>query len=75
MHMKSIGLTDRSEIFELFLKYDKDREGYLKAKHIENICKKLHIPSDKDVINEVSKDIISLLKMLKFFQRLKDILV
>ncbi|XP_029641015.1 EF-hand domain-containing protein 1-like [Octopus sinensis] len=54
-HMKSIGLTDRAEVFELFLKYDKDREGYLRAEHIQNICRKLHLPSDKDVVNEIVK--------------------
>ncbi|GAB1599427.1 EF-hand domain-containing protein 1-like [Argonauta hians] len=54
-HLKSIGFTDKTEIYEMFLKYNKDREGYLKAANIQNICRNLHLPTDRDVIDEIVK--------------------
>lgn len=54
VQMKRIGITDKKDVYEMFLRYNKDRNGYLGSENIREICKKLHLPVDNDVIQEVN---------------------
>lgn len=55
VQMKRIGITDKKDVYEMFLRYNKDRNGYLGSENIKEICKKLHLPVDNDVIQEIVK--------------------
>ena len=52
--LKKIAITDKSNIRAMFLKYDKDRSGYLNKWKVKEMCKSLHLPQDDDILDEVS---------------------
>lgn len=49
--LKKIAITDKTRVDEMFLRYDKDRTGYIDANNMINLCRSLQLPVDEDVIN------------------------
>lgn len=49
--LKKIAITDKTRVDEMFLRYDKDRTGYIDANNMKNLCRSLQLPVDDDVIN------------------------
>ncbi|VDK79378.1 unnamed protein product [Dibothriocephalus latus] len=46
-----MALTDSSRIDGMFLKYNKDRLTYVDLINLKDMCKKLQLPGDEDVLN------------------------
>ena len=51
--LKKIAITDKMRIDEMFLRYDNDRTGYIDALNMRDLCRRLQLPADNDVINAV----------------------
>lgn len=49
--LKKIAITDKMRVDEMFLRYDKDRTGFIDANNMRNLCRSLQLPVDDDVIN------------------------
>ncbi|KAL3892161.1 hypothetical protein ACJMK2_004395 [Sinanodonta woodiana] len=49
--LKKIAITDKTRVDEMFLRLDKDRTGYIDAYNMKDLCKRLQLPCDDDVIN------------------------
>lgn len=52
--LKKIAITDKTRVDGMFLRYDKDRQGFIDADNMKNLCRSLQLPIDDDVINAVS---------------------
>ncbi|KAK6187064.1 hypothetical protein SNE40_006312 [Patella caerulea] len=48
--LKKIAITDKTRIDEMFLRYDTDRTGYIDANNMRDLCRRLQLPTDDDVI-------------------------
>ena len=51
--LKKIAITDKTRVDEMFLRYDKDRTGCIDALNMRDLCRRLQLPADDDVINAV----------------------
>ncbi|KAM7537138.1 hypothetical protein Aperf_G00000068386 [Anoplocephala perfoliata] len=51
VQFRKLGLTDESRLDALFLKCNKDRLCYLDIESLKDICRKLQLPQDEDVLN------------------------
>ncbi|KAK3580258.1 hypothetical protein CHS0354_012787 [Potamilus streckersoni] len=49
--LKKIAITDKTRVDEMFLRLDKDRTGYIDACNMKDLCRRLQLPCDDDVIN------------------------
>uniref|UniRef100_A0A5K3FLV1 EF-hand domain-containing protein 1 n=1 Tax=Mesocestoides corti TaxID=53468 RepID=A0A5K3FLV1_MESCO len=54
LQFRKLGLSDVIRMDELFLKYNKDRLCYIDIENLKDICKKLQLPGDDDVLNKNS---------------------
>ena len=52
--LKKIAITDKSRVDEMFLRYDRDRTGYISVENMRDLCRRLQLPVDDDVILAVS---------------------
>lgn len=52
--LKKIAITDKSRVDEMFLRYDTDRTGYISVDNMRDLCRRLQLPVDDDVILAVS---------------------
>jgi len=50
MQLKKIAITDKSRVDEMFLRYDTDRTGYIGIENMRDLCRRLQLPVDDDVI-------------------------
>jgi len=57
--MKKIAVTDKSRVDEMFLRYNNDRTGYIDNKNLRDLCKRLQLPVDEDVLNAVVSNMTS----------------
>lgn len=48
--LKKIAITDKSRVDEMFLRYDRDRTGYIGVDNMRDLCRRLQLPVDDDVI-------------------------
>ncbi|XP_071118908.1 EF-hand domain-containing protein 1-like [Haliotis cracherodii] len=48
--LKKIAITDKSRVDEMFLRYDTDRTGYIDCNNMRDLCRRLQLPVDDDVI-------------------------
>ena len=55
MQLKKIAITDRSRVDEMFLRYDTDRTGYMDVENMRDLCRRLQLPVDDDVMLAVSE--------------------
>ncbi|CAH8463795.1 unnamed protein product [Schistosoma turkestanicum] len=51
IQLKKMSITDKCRIDDMFLTYDKDRQGYIDIENLKDMCKKIHIPPDEDALN------------------------
>lgn len=51
--LKKIAITDKTRVDEMFLRYNKDRSGFIDAANMRNLCRSLQLPVDDDVIAAV----------------------
>ncbi|CAL1533193.1 unnamed protein product [Lymnaea stagnalis] len=51
--LKKLAITDKSRIDEMFLRYNNDRTGYIDINNLRDICKRLQLPVDQDVLQSV----------------------
>jgi len=49
--LKKIAITDKARVDEMFLRYNTDRTGFIDALNMRDLCLKLQLPADDDVIN------------------------
>ena len=54
--LKKIAITDKSRVDEMFLRYDRDRTGYIGVENMRDLCRRLQLPVDDDVIMGVSRE-------------------
>ncbi|XP_064652605.1 EF-hand domain-containing protein 1-like [Lineus longissimus] len=71
--LKKMVITDKNRIDEMFLRYNSDRQGYVDGTHLKDMCLRLQLPADDDVIdmivNECGSDgKIDLEQFRKFFE-------
>lgn len=52
--LKKIAITDKSRVDEMFLRYDRDRTGYIGVENMRDLCRRMMLPVDDDVILAVS---------------------
>ncbi|KAL8623691.1 hypothetical protein ACOMHN_004756 [Nucella lapillus] len=48
--LKKIAITDKSRVDEMFLRYDRDRTGHISVDNMRDLCRRLQLPVDDDVI-------------------------
>ncbi|KAL5013732.1 hypothetical protein ScPMuIL_008002 [Solemya velum] len=49
--LKKIAITDKTRVDVMFLRYDSDRTGFIDSKNMKDLCHRLQLPVDDDVIN------------------------
>ena len=52
--LKKIAVTDKARVDTMFLRYNKDRQGFIGVEDMRALCRSLQLPVDDDVIVEVS---------------------
>ncbi|XP_052097106.1 EF-hand domain-containing protein 1-like [Mytilus californianus] len=57
--LKKIAITDKARVDTMFLRYNKDRTGYIGADDMTALCRSLQLPVDDDVINELVRQCTS----------------
>ncbi|KAK0042970.1 EF-hand domain-containing protein 1-like isoform X2 [Biomphalaria pfeifferi] len=57
--LKKLSITDKSRIDEMFLRYNNDRTGYIDINNLRDLCKRLQLPIDQDVLESVICQITS----------------
>ncbi|XP_059155901.1 EF-hand domain-containing protein 1-like isoform X2 [Physella acuta] len=55
--LKKLAITDKSRIDEMFLRYNSDRTGFIDLSNLRDICKRLQLPIDQDVLEIVIRQI------------------
>ncbi|VDM33192.1 unnamed protein product [Hydatigera taeniaeformis] len=51
VQLRKLALSDETRMDALFLKYNKDRLCFVDIETLKDICKKLQLPGDEDVLN------------------------
>ncbi|THD19163.1 EF-hand domain-containing protein 1, partial [Fasciola hepatica] len=51
MQLKKMAITDKLRKDDMFLRYNKDRLGFIDIECLKNMCEKLQLPPDEDVLN------------------------
>lgn len=52
--LKGMRITNFSEIHRMFLRYDKDRNGFIARENIPDIFRQINLPLENDLIDAVS---------------------
>lgn len=52
--LKRIAITDKPRVDEMFLRYNTARTGYISRENMRDLCYRLQLPVDDDVIAAVS---------------------
>ena len=53
VQLRKLALNDEIRIDALFLKYNKDRLCFVDIENLKDLCKKLQLPEDEDILNLV----------------------
>lgn len=51
--LKKIAITDKARVDEMFLRYNIDRTGAIDCNNLRDLCKRLQLPVDEDVLQAV----------------------
>jgi len=51
--LKKIAITDKCRVDEMFLRYNNDRTGFIDVNNLRDLCKRLQLPIDDDVLQTV----------------------
>ena len=54
--LKHMRITNHEEIRQMFLRYDKDRNGFISRENISDIFRQINLPLDNDLIDAVKKN-------------------
>jgi EF-hand domain-containing protein 1 len=54
--LKKMTITDKARIDEMFLRYNTSREGFITVKHLQDMCRKMQLPDDEDVISALMEE-------------------
>lgn len=57
--LKKLAITDKLRKDEMFLRYNRDRLGFIDIECLKDICVKLQLPPDEEVLNAVSLPLFS----------------
>lgn len=49
--LKKLYITDRSRIDYMFLKYNNDRNGSITVANVQDMCRKMNLPDDVDIVS------------------------
>jgi Ca2+-binding EF-hand superfamily protein len=49
-------ITNHEEIRQMFLRYDKDRNGFVSRENITDIFRQINLPLENDIIDAVKKE-------------------
>ncbi|KAA3672213.1 uncharacterized protein DEA37_0013318, partial [Paragonimus westermani] len=49
--LKKMAITDKTRVDEMFLRYNKDRLGFIDIENLKDMCRKMQLPPDEDVLN------------------------
>lgn len=60
VQLRKLALSDETRMDALFLKYNKDRLCFMDIEALKDICKKLQLPGDENVLNRVRRIILNL---------------
>ncbi|VDP81127.1 unnamed protein product [Echinostoma caproni] len=52
--LKKMAITDKARKDDMFLRYNKDRLGFIDIECLKDMCKKLQLPPDEEVLTEAS---------------------
>ncbi len=52
--LKHMRITNHEEIRQMFLRYDKDRQGYITRENIFDIFRQINLPIENDLVDAVS---------------------
>lgn len=73
--LKKISITDKNRVDEMFLRYDTNRSGFIDQAKLADMCGRLHLPVDDDVITAIVQQMtnnpegkISLEEFRQFFE-------
>ena len=53
--LKHIRITNHEQIRRMFLRYDKDRNGFISRENIIDLFRQIHLPLENDLIDAVLK--------------------
>ncbi|CAF1403233.1 unnamed protein product [Adineta steineri] len=74
--LKSMRITNHEEIRQMFLRYDKDRSGYLSRESITDLLRQINLPLENDIIDAMIAECatnrqgkIDLYEFLRFFEK------
>lgn len=56
--LKQMRLTNHEDIRQMFLRYDKDRQGFITRENIYDIFRQINLPLDNDLIDAVRLPLI-----------------
>ncbi|CAF4428543.1 unnamed protein product [Adineta steineri] len=69
-------ITNHEEIRQMFLRYDKDRSGYLSRESITDLLRQINLPLENDIIDAMIAECatnrqgkIDLYEFLRFFEK------
>ncbi|XP_076437974.1 EF-hand domain-containing protein 1-like [Babylonia areolata] len=54
--LKKVAIIDKPRVDEMFLRYDRERSGYLSADNFRDICRRLQLPVDDDVLHALIRE-------------------
>ncbi|CAH1773631.1 unnamed protein product [Owenia fusiformis] len=73
--LKKISITDKNRVDEMFLRYDTNRSGFIDQFKLADMCGRLHLPVDQDVMEAIVKQMtnnpegkITLEEFRRFFE-------
>jgi hypothetical protein len=55
--LKHMRITNHEEIRQMFLRYDKDRQGYITRENILDIFRQINLPLENDLVDAVRESI------------------
>ena len=65
--LKKIAITDKARIDEMFLRYNNDRTGAINTNNLRDLCKRLQLPIDEDVLQAVSSSLNTDIKLVLIY--------
>lgn len=58
--LRKMSITDRSRLDEMFLRYNRDRNGFIDIENLKDMCLKIQLPPDAEVLDAVSLSMLAI---------------
>ena len=65
--LKQMRITNHEDIRQMFLRYDKDRQGFITRENIHDIFRQINLPLDDDLIDAVRRKTLIYVPPRKLF--------